>query len=100
MRIQDRTSLGPSSTQSGGVSETQKTGQGAPPKSPATSSADGDRVELSSMLGRLSQAINAYSTQRAERVQALTAEYQAGRFRPDSQVTSRALVTEALSSQG
>jgi len=100
MRIQDRTSLGTSATQSERAAQAQKTGQGDAGKASVSSSADGDRVELSLTLGRLSQALNAYSNQRAERVQALLGEYQAGHFQPDSQTTSRAMVAEALSSQG
>jgi hypothetical protein len=53
-------------------------------------------VELSSNLGRLSQAISSFSSQRAERVQSLAAEYQSGSYRPDAQATSRAMITDAL----
>ncbi len=51
-------------------------------------------------MGRLSQAIGTYATQRAERIQALAGEYQAGRFRPNSETTSRAMVAEALAAHG
>src|SRR5579864_6697581 len=100
MRIQDRTSLGPSPAQTGRSAETQKTGQDNTGKTRATGLADGDRVELSSTVGRLSQAIGTYATQRAERVQALAGEYQARRFRPTPQSTSRAIVAEALAAHG
>ena len=88
--------MGPSAPQPGRSAETQKTGQDGAAKSPGIGSADGDRVELSSTLGRLSQAIGVYANQRAERVHALAAQYQAGRFQPNSQVTSRAMIGEAL----
>lgn len=100
MRIQDRTSLGTSAAQSGRTPETQKSGHDNAGKTSGTGSTDGDRVELSSTLGRLSQAIGTYADHRAERVQALASQYQAGRFRPDSQATSRALVAEALTAHG
>ena len=100
MRIQDRTTLGPSAAETGRAGETQKTGQNTAGKTPLTGSADGDRVELSSALGRLSQAISSYASQRAERIQALAGDYQAGRFRPNSLATSRALVGEALAAHG
>ena len=100
MRIQDRTSLGPSPAQTGRSAETQKSGQDSTGKTRATGSTDSDHVELSSTLGRLSQAIGTYATQRAERIQALAGEYQAGRFRPNSETTSRAMVAEALAAHG
>jgi hypothetical protein len=92
--------LGPSPAQSGRTAETQRTGHDTNSKTPVTSSADGDRVELSSTLGRLAQAIGTYATKRTERVQALAGEYQAGRFRPNSETTSRAMIAEALAARG
>ena len=100
MRIQDRTSLGPSPAQTGRSAETQKAAQNSNGSTPATGSADGDRVELSSALGRLAQAIGTYASQRAQRVQALAGEYQAGRFRPNSTTTSRAMIADGLAAQG
>jgi hypothetical protein len=100
MRIQDRTSLGPSAAQTGRSAETQKAGHDSTGKTSGAGSADGDRVELSSTLGRLAQAIGTYANQRAERVQALANDYQAGRFRPNSHATSRALVAEAQMAHG
>ena len=92
--------MGPSAPQPGRTTETPKTGQDGTAKTPRAGSAEGDRVELSSTLGRLSQAIGTYANQRAERVHALATEYQAGRFRANSQVTSRALIAEALAAHG
>jgi len=100
MRIQDRTSLGTPATQTGRTSETQRAGRDNTGQTGAAGAADGDRVELSSTLGRLSQAIAAHGAQRADRVHALSTDYQAGRFRPNSVATSRAIVTEALSAHG
>ena len=100
MRIQDRTGLGPASAEAGRTSEAQRAGRENAGRSGASGSADGDRVELSSTLGRLSQAIAADGAQRADRVHALTANYQEGRFRPNPGVTSRAIVADALSAHG
>lgn len=100
MRIQDPTSLAPSPAQSGRTAETQRTGHDTSSRTSVSGSADGDRVELSSTLGRLAQAIGTYATKRAERVQALAGQYQAGRFRPNSETTSRAMVGDALAAQG
>ena len=92
--------MGPSPAQSERTAQTQRAGNDAGSKTPVTGSADGDRVELSSTLGRLAQAIGTYATNRAERVQALAGEYQAGRFRPNSETTSRAMIAEALTAHG
>jgi hypothetical protein len=97
MKIQNRTTSGPSGAQSGGPGEIQKAGQSSSGTASASGPAEGDRIELSSMLGRLSEAISTYANSRAERVQALMNEYEAGRFQPNSQATSRALITAALS---
>src|SRR5581483_7376708 len=99
MKIQDRTSLSPSATQAGRTPDTQKSNPDTAGKRPGAGTADGDRVEFSATLGRLSQAIAAQGTQRAGRVQALSTDYQAGRFHPNAQATGRAMVADALSEQ-
>jgi hypothetical protein len=91
--------MGPSAAHAGRPAETQRLGQDSS-TAPATGSADGDRVELSSTLGRLAQVISTHATKRTERVQALAGEYQAGRLRPNSETTSRAMVAEALAAPG
>jgi len=58
----------------------------------------GDRVEFSAGLGQLAHAISTYGAERAARVQTLAALYQSGGYQPDSAATSRAMVSEALSS--
>ena len=100
MRVQDRTSLGTQATETGRAAEAQKANRGNTGRSGATGSAEGDRVELSSTLGRLSQAIEAQGAQRSDRVQALASDYGAGRYQPNSEATSQAMVAEALSAAG
>jgi anti-sigma28 factor (negative regulator of flagellin synthesis) len=95
MRVNDRNALGSAAAETGRAQETQKTGREEGARSGRADSS-GDRVELSSNLGRLSQAISSFSSQRAERVQSLAAEYQSGSYRPDAQATSRAMITDAL----
>lgn len=99
MRVQDRTSLGPSATEAGRTAESQKTGRENSPRNGAPGSSEGDRVELSSTLGRLSQAIAAHANERGQRVQVLGTDYQSGRYHPDAGATSRAMVAEALTSE-
>ena len=100
MRIQDRSSLGAAETQSNRSAEAQKNGRENTGSSGAVSSAEGDRVELSSTLGQLAQAIAAHSTERSNRVQRLAGDYQSGRYQPNAEATSRAMVTDALAPAG
>jgi len=98
MRVNDRNPLGPVAAETGRTPETQKPdpGQGPVP----TADSGGDRVELSSVLGRLSLAISSFGAQQASRVTALTADYQAGRYLPDSLATSRGMISEAAAIEG
>ena len=59
---------------------------------------NGDRVEFSGTLGRLSRVLSTFQADRANRVQALAAQYQSGTYRTDSAATSRALIAESLGS--
>ena len=99
MRIQDRSSLGPAAAEANRSAETQKNGPEKTGSSGAVSS-EGDRVELSSTLGQLAQAIAAHSTQRSNRVQRLAGDYQSGRYHANAEATSRAMVTDALAPAG
>lgn len=100
MRVEDRSIGGSAAAETGRAPETQKSERDAAARSTPTEGSQGDRVELSSTLGRLSQAVAAQSAQRAQRVEALASLYQSGRYQPSSQATSRALIAEALSPEG
>ena len=56
----------------------------------------GDRVELSSLSGRLAAALAADSGRRAARVASLGAEVQSGNYAIDAPGVGRALVAETL----
>jgi anti-sigma28 factor (negative regulator of flagellin synthesis) len=56
----------------------------------------GDRVELSNALGSLSRALSSYGSGRSERVQALTEQYQSGKYQADALATSRGMIAEAM----
>jgi len=101
MRVYDRNLTGASAAESGRAQETQRTdrNEGSGARSAAGAGA-GDRVELSGTLARLSQAMSAHGSERAARVQSLTAQYRSGSYRPDSQATSRAMISEALTAGG
>jgi hypothetical protein len=97
MKVYDRNLTGAGAAESGRTSETQRTDRFSP--AGGTSSAHGaygDRVELSSSLGRLAGVMTDFSASRAAKVQALAQQYQSGTYRPDSAATSRAMISEAL----
>jgi anti-sigma28 factor (negative regulator of flagellin synthesis) len=96
MRVYDTNLTPTSGAEAAHSQETQKAGRAGQMQTSRVGSASGDHVELSGALGRLSQTISAFHQDRARRVEALAAEYQGGRYRPDSTATSRAMVSEAL----
>lgn len=57
-----------------------------------------DRSELSSVASLASRSSDLQSTERAERVARLKAEFEAGRYEPDTAKISKALVQSALDS--
>jgi flagellar biosynthesis anti-sigma factor FlgM len=77
--------------------ETQTTNPNAGNKAAGAGGASGDRVEFSTSLGRLSQALSAQASARSSRIQALAAQYQNGTYQPDAAATAKGLVSEAVS---
>jgi len=97
MRVYDVNLTSTSVAGSGRAQDTQKAGQaGNSPAGGAGTAATGDHVEFSSTLGRISQALAADGSGRASQVQALAAQYQSGRYQPDSLAISRGMISEAL----
>jgi anti-sigma28 factor (negative regulator of flagellin synthesis) len=95
MKVHDRNLTGASAAQTGPTRETSKTDRGTA-GSASTPGASGDRVELSSSLGRLVQTLSTFQSNRASRVQALATEYQSGGYHADSLATSQGIVSETL----
>jgi hypothetical protein len=95
--INDRNPMGATPAESGRAHETQKPNrnQGVRTGTAATGNIGG-RVEPSSTLGALSRAMSAFGSERANRVQALAAQYRSGGYCPDSAATAHGMVTEAL----
>jgi anti-sigma28 factor (negative regulator of flagellin synthesis) len=100
MRIYDLNLTGTSAAETGRTQETQRPDLADSAKAGRGADRSSDRVELSSTLGSLSRAIAAHQSDRAPRVQALAAQYQSGNYHPNSQATSRAMVTDALAADG
>src|SRR5689334_8065070 len=97
MRIYDVNLTGPSAAETSRAQEAQRTDRTGGTRSGGPGSyGSNDRVEFSSTLGRLSQALGADGSARANRVQELAALYQSGNYRPDSRAISRGMVSEAL----
>jgi anti-sigma28 factor (negative regulator of flagellin synthesis) len=97
MRVYDRDLTGTAAAESGRSQETQRTDRGTTSTSSATGSASGDRVELSSGLASVARALTAYGSDRASKVQQLTAQFQSGNYRPSSSAISQGMVAEAIS---
>jgi flagellar biosynthesis anti-sigma factor FlgM len=94
MRIYDQNLAGTAAAESGRSQETQKSA-GAP-QSGSGSSVSGDRVELSSAMTGVSRALASYQSDGASKVQSLTAQFQSGRYQPNSQAISQGMVSEAV----
>jgi len=96
MRVYDTNLTGASATEAGRTQELQKPDRSGSGQSSAAHGAGSDRVEFSGTLGRLSRALTTSNLDRSNRVQALAAQYQSGRYRVDPLATSRAMISEAL----
>ena len=96
MKIYDQNISGTSASQTGRAQEAQNTGRAGGSKAGAKTDAAGDQVTFSGTLSRLSRTIGTFESNRAERVQTLAAQFQAGTYRPDSAGTSRGMISEAL----
>ena len=96
MRVYDVNLTSSSMAQTGRTQETQSGDRVANGRSGTSGGAGSDRVELSSTLGHLAQALAADGSNRAARVQALAAQYQSGRYQADSMATGRGMIAEAL----
>ena len=95
MKVYDRNLTGAGAAETGRTQETHASDRAAG-ASLAGTKGEGDRVELSTTLGRVSRALASYGSDRAARVQALSAQYQSGQYRVDSMATGRAMIQDAL----
>jgi hypothetical protein len=95
MKLNDRGPTPASSVQAQqDVRKLSNTNTGGSVTRDADASRDG--VEFSGDLGRLARGLSTYGNSRASHVQALAAQYQSGKYRPDSVATSQGMVREAL----
>jgi flagellar biosynthesis anti-sigma factor FlgM len=97
MKIQDTYVGGGAPAETGRAQDTQRVErERASQTAAARQPAGGDRVELSTLAGRVSRAMETSAADRGGRVEALRAAYQAGTYRPDALATSRGMVADAL----
>jgi hypothetical protein len=93
IRIDDRNLNPTSAPQSGAASETSRSNASG---AQISESAGGDRSEISSLAGRVSQALAGQSAARAQHLAKVAKEFSAGRYSLDSITTSRALIGATL----
>ena len=101
MRVEDRNLNGAGGPQPGRASESHEAGRlgstvGTTVGAQVSETAGGDRAEISSVAGTVSQAITKHAAERAQRVAKLAAEYRAGQYNASARSSSQALVQDAL----
>ena len=95
MKIENGTSLGSASaTGAAGVAGADAAGRREAGR--GVDSANSDSAEISGLAGKISQALNQDSANRAATVQQLSAAVANGQYNPDSAAVSRGIVGEAL----
>jgi anti-sigma28 factor (negative regulator of flagellin synthesis) len=95
MRVTEHNTTGTSAAEAGRPEEAHRSDSGAQSRA-ATSKSGSDRVELSSTSASVSRSMAAHRSERDAKVHELAAQYQTGRYRPDSAATSRGMVSEAM----
>jgi hypothetical protein len=97
MRVEDRNLTGAGGPQPGRAPGAYETGRtGSTVGAQVTETAGGDRAEISSLAGTVSQAIRTHAAERAQRIGKLAAEYRAGQYNANARSASQALVRDAL----
>ncbi len=96
MRVDDRTLTASLASEAAAAQETQKSvGTVATGGAGGRCLHDQDRVVLSSLSGALHQAVLVDATRRAQRIEQLAQQYEAGRYVTDPVRLGRALVAES-----
>jgi hypothetical protein len=94
MRVDDRNLNGAAGLQPGRTSETDRSGSASGAQISQTPG--GDRAEISSLAGTVSDAMATHSAGRSRRVAALAQQYRAGQYTVGARPASQALVHDAL----
>ena len=97
MRVEDRNLNGAGGPQPGRAAESHEAGRlGSTVGAQVSETPGGDRAEISSVAGTVSQAITTHAVERAQRVVKLATEYRAGQYNVSARSASQALVQDAL----
>lgn len=97
MRVNDQSLNGTAGLQSGQTPSASPADQpGSTSESQTMGPTGPDAAEISSLAGKLSQALAAQATGRTQQVQKLASDYAAGRYSADAQAASRSIIQEAL----
>jgi len=94
MRVDDRNLNGVTGAQANRTQEAERTGTGSGTN--VSEPGTGDRAEISSVAGTISEALSAQSAARAQRMGQLAQQYSQGQYKPDTHGTSRGLIQDAL----
>ena len=99
MKIYDSNLSGTAASETRGSQDVQRSG-GKNRTGQVSSMGSGvDQVELSGTLGQISRTLSAFQSGRANRVQALAAQYQSGSFHPDSMAIGQSIVQEMMNAR-
>ena len=97
MRVEDRNLNGAAGPQSGRTQEAHSPDASATAPGTGNSGVAGaDRAEISSLAGRVSDALSVNAAERTQRIAKLAQEFKQGRYSVDSHATSQAIIQEAL----
>ena len=100
MRVDESTLTDQVSSTASRAAESQRVQVDTSALSGGSGAATGDRVDLSSLGGRISQAMQSLSNQSGQRASQLQKDYQAGRYQPDAQQISHAMLAELSGTAG
>ncbi|MGO4880399.1 MAG: flagellar biosynthesis anti-sigma factor FlgM [Bryobacteraceae bacterium] len=92
MRVDEHTLTDQVSSTAGRAAESQRIQIDTATTSGAGSAAAGDRVDLSGLAGRITQAMQSLSSQSAQRVGQLQKQVRAGAYQPDAGQIAGAMV--------
>jgi len=100
MRVDESTLTDQVSSTASRAAESQRVQVDTSSTSGSSGTAASDRVDLSSLAGRISQAMQGLSNQSAQRTNQLQRDYQAGRYQPNAQDIGHAMLAELSGQAG
>lgn len=100
MRVDERALTDQVSSTASRAAESQRIQVDTSDSGASAESSAADRVDVSSLAGRISQAMQNLSGQSAQRISQLQKDYQAGRYQPDPQRISHSMVADLFGTAG